>query len=121
DLGRDVFSRVLAGASSVLTIAPAATALGLLGGITIGLVSGYYRGIIDDVLMRVVDALLAFPLLIIGVLVLTVLGSSNTNVILVIGIVFTPLIARTIRSAVLVERDREYVAAARLLGARGPF
>jgi peptide/nickel transport system permease protein len=121
DLGRDVFSRVLAGASSVLTIAPAATALGLLGGITIGLVSGYYRGIIDDALMRVVDALLAFPLLIIGVLVLTVLGSSETNVILVIAIVFTPLIARTIRSAVLVERDREYVAAARLLGARGPF
>jgi peptide/nickel transport system permease protein len=121
DLGRDVFSRVLAGASSVLTIAPLSTALGLLGGITIGLVAGYYRGVIDDVLMRVVDALLSFPVLIIALLVLTVLGSSQTNVILVIAIVFTPLIARTIRSAVLVEREREYVAAARLLGARGPF
>jgi peptide/nickel transport system permease protein len=121
ELGRDIFSRVLAGARSVLTIAPAATALGLLGGISIGLVAGYYRGLVDDALMRVVDALLAFPLIIIAVLVLTSLGPSALNVVLVIGIVFTPLIARTVRSTVLVEREREYVAAARLLGAPGPF
>lgn len=121
DFGRDMFSRVLAGATSVLTIAPLATFIGLLGGITIGLLAGYYRGLVDDVMMRVVDALLAFPLIIIAVLVLTVLGTSELNVILVIGIVFTPLIARTVRSAVLVEREREYVAAARLLGAPGIF
>ena len=121
DFGRDVFSRVLAGATSVLTVAVVATALGLLGGITIGLVAGYYRGIVDDVLMRLVDALLSFPSIIIGVLVLTVLGSSQTNVILVIAIVFTPIVARTVRSAVLVEREREYVAAAKLLGASGPY
>ena len=121
DLGRDLFSRVLAGASSVLTVAPAATALGLLGGVSIGLATGYYRGLVDDVLMRVVDALLAFPLIIIAVLVLAVLGTSVINVILVIGIVFTPLIARTVRSAVLVEREREYVAAAKLLGEPGPY
>jgi peptide/nickel transport system permease protein len=121
ELGRDVFSRVLAGATSVLTIAPAATALGLFGGISIGLLAGYYRGLVDDTLMRIVDALLAFPLIIIAILVLTALGPSVVNVILVIGIVFTPLIARTVRSTVLVEREREYVAAARLLGAPGPF
>jgi len=121
NLGRDMFSRVLAGATSVLTIAPAATALGLLGGITVGLVAGYYRGLVDDVLMRMVDALLSFPLIIIAVLVISVLGSSSVNVVLVIGIVFTPLVARTVRSAVLVEREREYVAAAKLLGARAPF
>lgn len=119
DLGRDVFSRVLAGSRSVLTIAPAATALGLLGGITIGLITGYYRGLVDDILMRIVDALLAFPLVIIALLVLAVLGHSPLNVVLVIAVVFTPLIARTVRAAVLSEREREYVASAQLLGEPG--
>jgi len=119
DLGRDVFSRTLAGAASVLTVAPAATAFGLLGGIIIGLVCGYYRGLVDDIVMRVVDALLAFPLIVIAVLVLAVLGPSVVNVILVIGFVFAPIVARTVRSAVLAEREREYVAAARLLGNSG--
>jgi peptide/nickel transport system permease protein len=119
DLGRDVFSRVLAGARSVLTVAPAATALGLLGGIAIGLITGYYRGLVDDILMRIVDALLASPLVIIALLVLAVLGHSTLNVVLVIAIVFTPLIARTVRAAVLSEREREYVASAQLLGEPG--
>jgi len=121
DFGRDVFSRVLAGASSVMTIAVTATALGLFLGISIGLIAGYYRGVTDDVLMRLVDALLSFPGVIIAVMVLTVLGSSSTNIILVIGIIFAPIVARTVRAAVLVEREREYVAAAKLLGARGFF
>ena len=121
NLGRDVFSRVLAGASSVLTVAPLGTALGMLGGIAVGLVTGYYRGRVDDVVMRVVDALLAFPLIIIAVLVLSVLGPSKVNVILVIGVVFTPIVARTVRSAVLSEREREYVAAARLRGESGLY
>jgi peptide/nickel transport system permease protein len=121
DTGRDVLSRVLAGASSVLTVAPAATALGLLGGIAVGLVTGYYRGLVDDVVMRIVDALLAFPLIIVAVLVLAVLGPSVLNVIVVIGIAFTPIVARTVRSAVLVEREREYVAAAKLRGESGPY
>jgi peptide/nickel transport system permease protein len=119
DLGRDVFSRVLAGASSVLTVAPIATALALLLGIVIGLVAGYYRGFVDEVLMRLVDALLAFPLLIVAVLVLAVLGGSTRNVILVIAVAFAPKIARTVRAAVLVEREREYVAAAKLRGESG--
>lgn len=121
NLGRDVFSRVLAGATSVLTVAPLGTALGMLGGIAVGLVTGYYRGRVDDVIMRVVDALLAFPLIIIAVLVLSVLGPSKVNVILVIGVVFTPIVARTVRSAVLSEREREYVAAARLRGESGLY
>jgi peptide/nickel transport system permease protein len=116
DLGRDIFSRTLAGASPTLTVAPLATAIGVAGGILVGLFTGYFRGIADDIVMRIVDALLAFPLIIIAVLVISVLGPSITNVILVIGIVFTPIVARTVRSAVLVERQREYVAAAKLLG-----
>jgi peptide/nickel transport system permease protein len=116
DLGRDVFSRTLAGATSTLTVAPAATFLGVLGGMLIGLYAGYVRGLADDIIMRIVDSLLAFPLIIIAVLVISILGPSVTNVILVIAIVFTPIVARTVRAAVLVEREREYVAAARLLG-----
>jgi len=119
NLGRDVFSRVLAGAATVLVIAPAATLLGLVGGTTVGLVTGFYRGWVDDVVSRIVDAFLAFPLIVMAVLVLASLGRDARNVILVIGIIFTPLIARTVRSAVLVEREREYVAAARLRGERG--
>jgi peptide/nickel transport system permease protein len=121
DLGRDVFSRVLAGAAPVLTIAPLATLLGLLGGITIGLVSGYYRGLPDDVLSRIVDAMLSFPLIIIAIVVIFSLGRETRNVILVIGIVFSPLIGRTVRSAVLAEREREYVAAAKLRGESGLY
>jgi peptide/nickel transport system permease protein len=116
DLGRDVFSRTLAGAASTLTVAPAGTALGVTGGILIGLLTGYFRGAVDDIVMRIVDSLLAFPLIIIAVLVMSVLGSSVINIILVIGVIFTPYVARTVRSAVLVERERDYVAAARLLG-----
>jgi len=107
NLGRDVFSRVLAGAATVLVIAPAATALGLLGGTTLGLITGFYRGWVDDVVSRIVDAFLALPLIVITVLVLASLGRTTLNLILVIGIIFTPLIARTVRSAVLVERERE--------------
>ena len=119
NLGRDVFSRVLAGSATVLEIAPAATLLGLVAGTAVGLITGFYRGWVDDVVSRIVDAFLAFPLIVIAVLVLASLGRTTLNIILVIGIIFTPLIARTVRSAVLVEREREYVAAARLRGERG--
>lgn len=120
NLGRDVLSRLLAGASPVLTVAPAATALGLAGGIVVGLVAGYYRGILDDIIMRIIDAVLAFPLVIIAVLVLTTLGTSKLNVILLIAATFVPPVARTVRSSVLAQRELEYVAAARLTGESGP-
>jgi peptide/nickel transport system permease protein len=121
DLGRDVFSRTLAGATSTLTVAPAATALSVIGGIVIGLLVGYRRGLTDDVVMRIVDSFQAFPLIIIAVLIMSVMGPSVTNVIVVISFVFVPYVARTVRSAVLVEREREYVAAAKLLGNSGLY
>lgn len=119
DVGRDVFSRTLAGASTTLTVAPAGTALGVMGGILIGLLTGYYRGALDEIVMRIIDSLLAFPVIVIAVLVMSMLGTSEINVILVIGIIFTPYVARTVRAAVMVEREREYVAAAKLLGNSG--
>jgi peptide/nickel transport system permease protein len=113
-LGRDVFSRVIAGARGILIVAPAATLLATVLGTAIGLVTGYFGGLVDDSLMRLVDAFLAVPVVIVGLLGLVALGPSTATVILVIAIVFAPLIARTVRAAVLSERDQEYVQAAKL-------
>jgi len=116
NLGRDVFSRVIVGARDILTIAPLATILGTILGTALGLVTGYFRGIIDDSISRLVDAVLALPLVIIALLALVALGTSNITVIVVIGVVFAPIIARTVRSSVLSERELDYVSAAQLRG-----
>jgi peptide/nickel transport system permease protein len=113
-LGRDVFSRVIVGARDILIVAPLATLLGTVLGTALGLITGYFRGPIDDILSRIIDTFLAVPVVIIGLLALVALGPSKPTVIVVIGIVFTPVVARTVRAAVLSERDQEYVAAARL-------
>jgi peptide/nickel transport system permease protein len=121
ELGRDVFSRVIHGARDILIVAPLATAIGTIGGTAIGLVTGYYRGLIDETIMRVVDAFLAIPFVIMGLLALVALGPSTITVILVIGVVFTPIIARTVRAAVLGEREMEYVQAATLRHERSTY
>ncbi|CAG4890229.1 ABC transporter permease [Paraburkholderia saeva] len=115
-LGRDVFSRVITGARDILTIAPLATLLGTLAGTALGLVVGYFDGWIDNVISRAIDAVLALPLVIVALLALAAVGTSNFTVILVIGITFTPITARTVRAAVLAERHLDYVAAAQLRG-----
>jgi peptide/nickel transport system permease protein len=115
-LGRDVFSRVIIGAADILTIAPLATLLGTILGTAIGLITGYFRGIVDDTVSRLVDAVLALPLIIVAVLALVALGTSSVTVVVVIGVVFAPIIARTVRTAVMLERELDYVAAAKLRG-----
>ncbi len=119
--GRDVLARVLAGASSVLFVAPVGTVVGVIGGVIVGLVTGYYRRAVDTILMRIVDAILALPAIIAAALVLSLLGTSELSIALLIGIIFTPVVARTVRSAVLAEREKEYVAAARLRGESGAY
>jgi peptide/nickel transport system permease protein len=113
-LGRDVFSRVIVGSRDILTVAPLATLLGTIGGAVLGLLMGYLRGAVDEVVGRFIDAFLAVPLVIVALLALAGLGASNLTVIVVIGLSFTPIVARTVRSAVLAERELDYVAAARL-------
>jgi peptide/nickel transport system permease protein len=120
-LGRDVFSRVLAGARDILQVAPAAMLLGIVGGTLVGLVTGYFRGLVDETVSRVVDAVLALPLIVIAVTVLVALGHHTWVLIVVIGLVFTPIVSRTVRAAVLAERELEYVQAARLRGERAPY
>jgi peptide/nickel transport system permease protein len=115
-LGRDILSRVIMGARDILIVAPLATLLGTVLGTALGLCIGYLRGALDDVVSRVIEAIQALPLIIVALMALAAVGTSNATVVLVIGFVFTPLIARTVRAAVLIERDQDYVAAARLRG-----
>lgn len=120
--GRDVFSRVLAGSRSVLLIAPAATLIGTVLGTILGLMTGYVRGVFDDVTSRVVDAVLSLPLIVTAILIVTAVGSSARWVVaLTIGLIFTPVISRTVRASVLAEAELDYVQAARLRGERGPY
>jgi peptide/nickel transport system permease protein len=120
-LGRDVFSRVLAGATGMLEIAPLAMLLGVAGGTILGLVTGYFRGLVDETISRVIDAVLALPVIVIAVTAIVALGPSTATLITVIGVVFIPLVTRTVRAAVLAERELDYVQAARLRGERAPY
>jgi peptide/nickel transport system permease protein len=120
-LGRDVFSRVVVGAHDILMIAPLATLAGTLAGTAVGLVLGYIGGWLDHAAGRLIDALLALPLVIVALAALAALGPSNSTVVLVIGLTFMPMTARTVRAAVLAERHLDYVAAARLRGERALY
>jgi peptide/nickel transport system permease protein len=120
-LGRDVLSRVMVGSRDVLIVAPLAALLGVTAGTLLGLIMGYYRGGIDNVLSRLIEAFLALPVILVALMTLVVLGSSPIVVICVVGILFTPIVARTVRSAVLVERELDYVTAAKLRGETGLF
>ncbi|MDR0849672.1 MAG: ABC transporter permease [Propionibacteriaceae bacterium] len=116
NLGRDVFIRTLAGAGPILTIAPAATAIATVVGAAMGLAAGYFRGIVDDLLMRSFDILHALPGIIAILLVTAAFGRSPVTIMIAIGIFFAPIIARTVRSAVFVETGKQYVESARSQG-----
>ena len=113
-IGRDVFSRVIVGSRDILTVAPLATLLATVAGTALGLFTGYFRGIADDIVSRVLEAFMAIPVVIVALLAIVALGTSKAPVIVVIGLSFAPIIARTVRSAVLAERELDYVAAAQL-------
>ena len=116
-LGRDVASRMLHGARVSLVVGFSAVLLAGVVGVALGLVSGWYRGWLDDLLMRVGDVQLAFPVLVLAVAVLAVLGASLINLILVLGATGWITYARIVRGEVLTLRERDFVAAARALGA----
>jgi len=116
-LGRDVASRLLYGARVSLIVGFSAVAIAGVLGVILGLLSGYYRGWPDDLLMRLGDVQLAFPVLVLAVAVLAVLGASLANVILVLGATGWITYARIVRGEALSLRQREFVEAARALGA----
>jgi len=113
--GRDVFSRVILGTRLIVVMAFSATVLGTVLGTSLGLATGYFKGKFDMIVMRLIEAVSAIPVLIIALLAIAALdGRSPTLTVIVIGFVFTPNIGRTVRAAVLGESELEYVAAARL-------
>jgi peptide/nickel transport system permease protein len=116
-LGRDVASRLLYGARVSLVVGFSAVVVAGLLGVALGLVSGWYRGRLDDLVMRLGDVQLAFPVLVLAVAVLAVLGASLTNLIVVLGVTGWITYARIVRGEVLTLREREFVMAARALGA----
>ncbi|WP_375385168.1 ABC transporter permease [uncultured Microbacterium sp.] len=115
-IGRDVFARVLAGAESALLIGPLGAILATALGSTLGLIAGYHRGWVDQAFMRVFDVFLTLPTLIFLLVIVGAFGGSPLSIVLAVGILFAPGIARIVRAAVLVEMGKQYVPSARIQG-----
>jgi peptide/nickel transport system permease protein len=116
ELGRSVLARTLAGADTALAVGPAGAVLATLLGGALGVIAGYFRGLVDTALMRVFDVLVVLPPLIFLIVVVAAFGTSVPALIVIIGVVFAPGIARIIRAAVLAEMGKKYVTTARLQG-----
>ena len=115
-LGRDVFSRVILGASDIFMLAGLGTLLSVIIGTCFGLISGYYGGWFDEILMRFFDSLMSIPALLFALLMLGAVGPSREGVLIVLVIVYPPIVARVVRSVVLSEKNKSYIASARTQG-----
>lgn len=115
-LGRDVWSRIAFGARTILTLGPISVFVAFIVGIILGLPAGYYGGWIDEIVMRILDAIMAFPTILLYMIIISALGASAFNVVIAIAIGGAPGIARLVRALTMDIRTREYVAAAKLRG-----
>lgn len=118
--GRDVMSRVIHGSQISIQVGIISVAIALTIGGTLGLFAGFFGGWIDSVISRVFDVIFAFPVILLAIVVLAILGPSLTNVMIAIGIVFIPQFGRIVRGPVLSAKNNEYVEASRVLGANWP-
>lgn len=116
-VGRDILSRLIKGSQYSLFIGIVVVSIALVGGVIIGLVAGFFGGWIDALIMRIMDVILAFPSLLLALVLVAVLGPGLTNAMIAIALVLQPHFARLTRAAVLAEKNREYVVAARVAGA----
>ena len=118
ELGRDTLSRIIYGARVSLTVAIVSVGIAFTLGTLLGCISGYYKGFWDSLIMRIMDMILAFPYLLLAIVVVAFLGPSLQNAMMAIGITYVPRFARIVRGSVLEECEKDYVMAARAVGAR---
>lgn len=116
EAGRDLFTRICYGARVSLLVAVGATVLGGVIGVALGLISGYAGGVVDAVIMRCMDGVMAFPFILLSIILMTVLGDGIFNVILAIGIAVVPRFSRVVRGQVLIVKKEEYCNAGRVIG-----
>ena len=121
NLGRDVFSRVIVGARLIVFVALGATIIAAVLGTMLGLVAGYFKGMVDDALMRTADVFMAMPTIVLALLITSSVNSKSMFIVMgIIALVFTPIIARTVRASALGETELDYVSAARLRTEKTP-
>ncbi|OPX09383.1 dipeptide ABC transporter ATP-binding protein [Gordonia sp. i37] len=120
DLGRDVFSRVVLAASVSMRVAVVAVAISLIVGVVLGMFSGFAGGVVDTVLMRIVDVMFSFPVMLLALAIVAILGPGVTSAMVAIGIVYIPIFARVARADTLRVRQTQYVAAATTMGVSTP-
>ncbi len=119
--GRDILSRVLVGSREIFVLSGSGTVLAVLLGLSIGLFAGYYGGLLDEIIMRLMDVLLSVPALLLAMLLLAMTGPSEVNVVLVVVILYIPMVSRVVRSVVLDLKTKEFVEAAKVRGETGLF
>lgn len=117
DLGRDILSRLVYGARVSLFVALATVGIAVFFGSFLGAISGYYKGFLDNIIMRFMDILLAFPHILLAIVIMAYLGPGLTNAMIAIGIIYIPRFARIVRASVLEECEKDYVTASRSVGA----
>ena len=118
DLGRDILSRLVFGARISLMVSVVSVGLAFFVGTFIGSVSGYKKGRLDNIIMRLMDIILSFPYILLAIVIVAYLGPSLTNAMIAIGITYVPRFARIVRGSVIEEAEKDYVVAARAVGAR---
>jgi len=118
DLGRDIFSRILWGARVSLTVGVVSVGIALFFGAILGALAGYYKGWLDNIIMRFMDILLSFPHILLAIVIVAYLGPGLRNAMIAIGIIGIPRFARIVRASVLEEYEKDYVMAIKALGAR---